>query len=245
MAEKESTLETDKVSLKFPSFWPEKPEIWFYQIDAQFSIHKITNDTTKFNHLIAQIDPKLVENLWDIICDDTITNKYTRSKERLLTIFKDSENKRMKTLLTGIELGDLKPSQLLRRMQSLAGSDISNSALKTLWLDKLPDTIKNVLIVSDEDIQKLSVMADKIVDISPSNVINAVNKDSENSNAILLQKIASLENQIFAMSSFMRRTRSASRESNRSSKSNGSSKQFNPKGKYCFYHFRFGKKMQN
>ncbi|UYV61122.1 hypothetical protein LAZ67_1003499 [Cordylochernes scorpioides] len=46
--------------------------------------------------------------------------------------------------------------------------DVPENLIKTLWLDKLPVSIKNILIVSDEDISKLAIMADKINEINPS-----------------------------------------------------------------------------
>ncbi|UYV70675.1 hypothetical protein LAZ67_8000241 [Cordylochernes scorpioides] len=91
-------------------------------IEAQFLINNIKSENTRFNYLIAQLDPKYVENLWDIITSKEI-NKYSEAKERLLRIFKDGESKRIRKLLSGIELGDLKPSQLLQKLR-LATEDI-------------------------------------------------------------------------------------------------------------------------
>ncbi|GBM21292.1 hypothetical protein AVEN_149874-1 [Araneus ventricosus] len=100
--------ELHKVSVKFPPFWIDKPEIWFYQVEAQFKISGISAEETKFNYLISQLDPKFVENVWDIIRSDSQT-KYTDSKTRLLKLFKESENARIQRLITGIDLDDLKP----------------------------------------------------------------------------------------------------------------------------------------
>ncbi|UYV63199.1 hypothetical protein LAZ67_2003414 [Cordylochernes scorpioides] len=91
-SEETEIVETYKVNIKLPPFWIEN---------------------TKFNYLIAQLEPKYVENPWDIITSKEI-NKYSEAKERLLRIFKDGESKRIRKLLSGIELGDLKPSQLLQ-----------------------------------------------------------------------------------------------------------------------------------
>ncbi|XP_035204524.1 uncharacterized protein LOC118179461 [Stegodyphus dumicola] len=127
-----STLETCKVSVKIPSFWPEKPEILFLQIEAQFDTNAITVDSTKFNYVVSQLEPKYVEIIWDIITDKTSGNKYALVKERLLNTFKESENKRIKRLVAGLDLGDVKPSQLLQKMRSLATDGVSDKVLKTL-----------------------------------------------------------------------------------------------------------------
>lgn len=46
--------------------------------------------------------------------------------------FTDSQEKQLRTLLLGIELGDKKLSQLLREMKALAGSNATKGPLKTL-----------------------------------------------------------------------------------------------------------------
>ena len=144
-----NTVEVNKVTIKIPPFWADRPEIWFFQIEAQFAINRITSEETKFNYLVSQLEPKYVENIWDIISSEN-SSKYSAAKQRLLNIFKESEDKKISRLFTGIDLGDLNPSQLLRKMQSLAGEDVSNKVSRTLWLGKLPDSIKNILTVNDE-----------------------------------------------------------------------------------------------
>lgn len=87
--------EANKISVKIPPFWKVKPEIWFLQVEAQFSIANITQDQTKFNYLVAQLEPKVVENIWDIIQSDR-NDKYMAAKNRLLSTFKESEEKVLK-----------------------------------------------------------------------------------------------------------------------------------------------------
>ncbi|UYV82709.1 hypothetical protein LAZ67_22000643 [Cordylochernes scorpioides] len=36
-------------------------------VEAQFAINGISQEMTKFNYLVAQLEPHFVENLWDII----------------------------------------------------------------------------------------------------------------------------------------------------------------------------------
>ncbi|GFQ74960.1 transposon Tf2-6 polyprotein, partial [Trichonephila clavata] len=173
----EQKFEANKVSVKIPPFWEEKPEIWFFQVEAQFSIANVSQEETKFNYLVAQLDPRFIENIWDIIQSNE-KNKYSCAKNRLLSTFKESEEKSIKNLLTGISLGDMKPIRLLRKMKSLAGDNITEKALRTLWLDKLPDSIKNILVVSSENLENLSVMADKIFEINSSPEIYSATADN-------------------------------------------------------------------
>ncbi|GFW27555.1 transposon Tf2-6 polyprotein [Trichonephila clavipes] len=153
--EDSKNLEMSAVNIKIPAFWTERPEIWFHQVEAQIQISRISLEETKFHYLVSQLQPKYVENIWDIVNSKSDT-KYTDSKNRLLSLFKESENLRIKRLLTGIELGDMKPSQLLQKLKTVATSDISENLIKTLWLEKLPESIKNILVVSDENLSKLA-----------------------------------------------------------------------------------------
>lgn len=85
-----------------------------------------------------------MENIWDIIKSER-SDKYTVAKERLLNIFRESingEDKRIKRLVTTFEPGDDKPSQLLRRMKALAGEDDTEKALRTLYIEKMPNFVK-------------------------------------------------------------------------------------------------------
>ncbi|GBO03278.1 Transposon Ty3-I Gag-Pol polyprotein [Araneus ventricosus] len=132
--------EANNVSVKIPPFGEEKPEIWFFQVEAQFSIANITQYQTKFNYLVAQLEPKVVENIWNIIQSQR-NDKYVSAKEST----KESEEKSIAKLLTGISLGDMKPSQLLRKMKSLDGTNITDKVLRTLSLGKLPESIKKIL----------------------------------------------------------------------------------------------------
>ncbi|XP_055932083.1 uncharacterized protein LOC129962361 [Argiope bruennichi] len=221
--------EVAKVSIKIPPFWTEKPEIWFYQVEAQFSISGIKSEETKFHYLIAQMEPRFVENLWDIVTD-TNENKYTAAKERLLNTFKESENRRIQRLVSEMELGDLRPTQLLQKMRSLATDGISDNVLKTLFLQKMPDSIRNIQIVSNEDIRKLAEMADRIVEMHPNREIYAtsrsdIQQDSEINS--LRSQIVSLERKINRLQ--LERSRSRSRAANQNSRGRSASrKRFNP-----------------
>lgn len=59
---------------------------------------------------------------------------YEVLKERLINTFAESENKRITQLLEGKQLGDEKPSHLLRQMQLLAGDTVAKDMVKMLWI---------------------------------------------------------------------------------------------------------------
>ena len=43
--------------------------------------------------------------------------------------------------------------------------------IKTLWLEKLPDSIRNIILVSDAELPKLEIMAERFSGMTSSNEI--------------------------------------------------------------------------
>ncbi|GFX13847.1 retrovirus-related Pol polyprotein from transposon opus [Trichonephila clavipes] len=72
----------------------------------------------------------------------------------------------------------MRPSQQLQKLKTVVTSGISENLIKTLWLEKLPEPIKNILVVSDENLGKSAVMADKISDMTPRTEIFASRRSS-------------------------------------------------------------------
>lgn len=241
-AQQAETVDIAKVSIKVPPFWECKPDIWFLQLEAQFAINRITSDETKYNHLISQMDAKYIEMILDIITGSG-EEKYELAKERLLSTFRVSSEAKLRTLLNDVELGSLRPSRLLLRMQQLAGSDISEKALRTLWLDKLPETIKGILIISEEALERQASMADKIAEMSPHREICSSAPSEDISLSGRIAKIEKMMANMSSSDSSSRRTRgrSQSRSNSRNrfrSQSRSQSRHYDT----CWYHYKFGKK---
>ncbi|GFY27551.1 transposon Ty3-I Gag-Pol polyprotein [Trichonephila clavipes] len=139
----------------------------------------------------------------------------------------------------------MKPSQLLQKLKTVATSDISDNLIKTLWLEKLTESIKNILVVSDENLSKLAVMADKISDMTPRTEIFESGKSLDCGEAtssrdqLLLDRIQSLEEQICQLS-ILHISRTKERNSFHPKSRSRSRKRFDLKEKYCYFHFRFG-----
>ncbi|GBM82789.1 hypothetical protein AVEN_139437-1 [Araneus ventricosus] len=124
----------------------------------------------------------------DIVCEPP-PHPDTAHKSRLLTQFEVSRNKKLKTLIEDLELGDKSPSVLLRQMRDLSESHVDEAFLKNIWMRRLPSHVQAVLAVSSESLSKLAKMADKIIEFSPG----AANSVSD-STFVLVMLVSEMNN---------------------------------------------------
>jgi hypothetical protein len=55
------------VAVWLPPFWAERPAVWFAQAGAQFFLASLNSETTKFFHVISQLDHRYAAEVEDII----------------------------------------------------------------------------------------------------------------------------------------------------------------------------------
>ncbi|GFX21984.1 uncharacterized protein TNCV_2428911 [Trichonephila clavipes] len=202
------------VAVKPPPFWNHNPALWFVRLEAQFDLSKILSDTTKFNYVLSAVESDILNSVSDLVLKPPENGKYEALKKRLTEVHSESEDSKIPTLLQGLELGDQRPSQLLTRMRSLAGDNVGEPLLKSLWLGRLPNGTQTILAALNENLDQLATVADKINDLTFSQGINSVAETSEKKTAQLEQQIAQLTQQLSELSSFLKRSRSPARNSN-------------------------------
>ena len=158
--------EVNKVALKLPPFWHKEADLWFLNIEAQFVLSGITQENTKYYAVISALDSDSMSHVSDLLRNPPASNPYQTLKQRLIDEFSESEQQRVKALLSHAILGDDKPSYLLRKMQQLADSKVGEGILKTLWLQRLPPETQAMLSIADGSLEKLAQMADKILEVT-------------------------------------------------------------------------------
>lgn len=256
-----STTNIYKVSIKYSPFNRDDPEIWFTQLEAQFEIGGISVDATKYGHLIAALDPETVKCVRDKILAPPNVDKYESLKNSIIERLCDSAKTKLDRLLSGLQLGDRKPSQLLREMESLSVGQITEPVLRNLWLQRLPTHSQEILsCMDDTDLNKLAEAADKILEINKPVGIFAVNSASSSNksnveNNHLVSQINALSNRVEELFSKLNPSRSRSRtdslapnQNNHRNKSGqrsqSRSKEQVKKHPTCWYHYKFGANAQ-
>ena len=168
------------VSLKPPAFWPADPEVWFAQVEAQFTTKGVTAQKTRFDYVIASLSPKFATEVRDVILKPPTDHAYDTLKTQLIKRTAASEQRKLQQLFSGEELGDHKPTQLLRRMQELVGDKLgtadNDSFLRQLFLQRLPPNVRKIMASSDSSLSldKLAELADKVAEVALPTVATVI-----------------------------------------------------------------------
>lgn len=230
--------------LKLPTFWHKQPKLWFAQLESEFLAFRIRSDDIKYSTVIRHLDEQALVMVAELIERPPERDKYESLKKLLIQRFTDSDEKRLRQLLAGIELSDKKPSDLLRELKQLAGGTISDNVLHSIWLQRLPYRVQATLaVVEGSPLVKLAELADKIMDRESGLQIATITPSVDSSNSKSCD-LADLERRISVLEVRHSRERSKSRSYGRKKfRSNSRNKKFEKKEeKICFYHKKFGDK---
>ena len=121
------TATVNAASVKLPGFWSGNPEVWFKQVESNFTTRKIVTQATKFDYVIQALDNNTAERVQSIILAPPEENPYDELKKTLIDIFGKSQAEKDQEILDFNGLGDKKPSELLQHMLNL------NADPKTLF----------------------------------------------------------------------------------------------------------------
>lgn len=249
MEKTEDMSQINRVALRMPAFWPEEPELWFAQLESQFIICGITQDSTKYAYALSQIDTKHAREIKDLITNPPAAEKYETIKKTLISRLSVSQEQRTRQLLEHEELGDRKPSQFLRHLKTLAGQTVPDTLLRTLWMGRLPTQTQIILATRTQDcLDDVAEQADKIHEVDYRAVVATATKQkattTENSLEEqikrLTKQVASLTAKVAQRSRKDYRERSRSRSRSRYRYRNEKKTENKEKDNgVCYYHRRF------
>ncbi|KAG0445495.1 hypothetical protein HPB47_014544 [Ixodes persulcatus] len=176
-------------TLRLPKFWTADPQLWFAQVESQVTTSHIPFQAQRFHHVVAALPPETAVNIRDIILEQPTTNPYDTLKAELIKRTSASEHRRLQQLQTSEELGDLTPSQQLRRqLLGERAATFDPALLRELFLQRLPNNVRMVLTsVSGLALVQLAQLADTMMEVAapqvapilrPCNCIRSVHRQT-------------------------------------------------------------------
>ena len=153
--------------IRLPPFMIEDPEAFIALLEAQFRDYRITSQMSRYNKLLAAIPPQMLGNFRDIFMQTPENDPYDVLKNALLHRTAASEEKRIQHLLSGIQLGSMTASQLLRQMRNLAGkSSVDDAVLRQIWLQRLPPYVQSIVnvFIANHSLEQCAEAADRAME---------------------------------------------------------------------------------
>lgn len=241
-------------NFKLPSFWDGDAELWFLHVEALFRSHRISSQRSSFDFVVAALPQATAAIVRDILRAPP-DNPYDHLKDELIRRTTASEQRRLQQLLTTEELGDRKPSDLLRRMQQLLGDRpdrVEEPIIRELFLQRLPNNVRMILSASEmTSTEALARMADKIMEVNTPGIAAlastappstpAADRLETLSNVVL--QISEKMNQLSTEVSSLRRKEpsfSSNRRGSSCVRPRASRSPSAESSRQCWYHQRFG-----
>lgn len=205
--------------------------MWFIQIESKFRVRGIITSGTKYDYLVSSLPTEIIEMISDFISNPPKTDAYNKLKKLVLSRGANSEQRRLDNLLNHIEIGDQKPSELYRLMESLASDNslVNKDLLWELWIQKLPSSLQPCVIAMKEthQLDQVFILVDRIHESTrPKSKIFLVRTDapSSASNPGLISAISELIGRLKNLETRFSRFRSRDRQRQSRNFSNGSSR---------------------
>ncbi|XP_065311223.1 uncharacterized protein [Dermacentor albipictus] len=247
------------VSIRLPPYWDRNPAVWFLQAESQFILSGVRTEQRKYHLVVSALSPTAAEEVADLLSGPPPATPYSDLKAALLERTTTSQRARMQQLLSAEDLGDRRPSQLLRRMRQLMSDNTTVSddrLLRELFMQRLPVNVQMVLATATVmDLNSLASLADKVMEVVTPAVCNVTSSSTTASSAPQTSSSADspidvlcnrLEQLVCAAerhctSPLHGRYRSSSRS--RRPREERSRSQTPPR--VCFYHRRFGQEARH
>ena len=232
------------VSIKLPPFWPADPEVWFAQVEAQFTTRGVTTQKTRFDYVVSNLSSDFATEVRDLLLRPPTENPYDKLKAELIKRTAASEQRKLQQLISGEELGDRKPTQLLRRMQQLLGdhgTEANLTFLRELFLQRLPPNVRMVLASTGDtmDLATLADMADKVIEVAAPSV-SAISQPPPGFDSDLTQLRADVSRLTDLVASLTRERPPRRRRSISRGHSPAPTGSQPPQTTLCWYHKKFG-----
>ena len=186
------------------------------------------------------MSPEVATEIRDLILKPPEATPYKILKEQLIRRTVASKQRHLQQLFNAEELGDRKPTQLLRRMQQLLGeraSTIDSTFLRELFLQRLPSNVRMVLASTNTTttLKELAELADKVVEVATPMVAATTAFSCPE----ILMAIEQLRAEVQKLQTSIRQLARQSRGRSQSQSRHNSPA---PQEQTCWYHQKYGSK---
>ena len=152
-----------------PRFFEEDPVIWLVQLDLYFSQAAVHAELDKFRIAATLLPGHLLRDFADILRNPPAAAPYQTLANAIRQRFGKSLEQRLRTLLANQQLGDRRPSQLLRHLLDLAQTEGSADSplVRQIYLNALPARILPFLecLPPNTDLATIASTADRLLEL--------------------------------------------------------------------------------
>jgi hypothetical protein len=227
------------VAFKIHNFWPHNPDTWFRQLESKFRICNISSSLTKFDLLLMALLTEVCTNITNSVrdIDEAAANAYQQLKALLVSRYTKACWTRAFELLKYPEIGDMKPTELMRQMKALLPTDDRPGiTFMAMFLLRLPSDMRDNLIA--KDFKYCTMMAeypDLLYSSRAGSTIAAVNTEYE----AAINAVSGGRRQEFSPHDRRSERRSPSRQGRSCRKTPGPYKEDSD---ICYFHATYGDK---
>lgn len=231
--------------VKMQAFYESEPELWFIVVESQFAARKITNEKSRYSHVVANLNCTTASQVKELLKTPFAEGHYQKLKEKLISIYAETGSEKFRKLISNADIGDKKPSQFLNYMKSLADNSITDDFIKKLWIQRLPAASRAVLSASKDNLDDLAKMADSMWEVSDRFSMNAIKVEKDPLESKIDKLATALEKLSQRFNSNDKKEHVSRRDStphhNRSrSKSTQSRDSTKDEHELCWFHHKFG-----
>ncbi|XP_065293530.2 uncharacterized protein [Dermacentor albipictus] len=247
------------VSIRLPPYWDRNPAVWFLQAESQFILSGVRTEQRKYHLVVSALSPTAAEEVADLLSGPPPATPYSDLKAALLERTTTSQRARMQQLLSAEDLGDRRPSQLLRRMRQLMSGNTTvndDRLLRELFMQRLPVNVQMILATATVmDLNSLASLADKVMEVVTPAVCNVTPSSTTASSVPQTSSSAAspidvLCNRLEQLVCAAERHRTSPRHgryrsSSRSRRPREERSRSQTPPRVCFYHRRFGQEARH
>lgn len=175
------------VRLPMPKIVRDNIELWFLQLEHWFTVSRIASDSVRFSTVVSALDANLLQQIYEVVRNPPAApaSKYDAIRNAVIRNFSESEQRRAQQFVSGLQLGDKKPSHLLNELRRIGGEAQDEKLLKVLWMNRLPIQVQTCLAAVTQPLTALAELADSVMETfrvgSSNEEIHGVNSGASTS----------------------------------------------------------------